>query len=253
MGITPNIQTYRIISEGVPIIPYRAKRGNHKGAIYNGEHCMLKRQKVTMNILKELALIFTSFVTVIFATYFGAATAFRLNVRHDKSKQISKNKASLIKAEFVIDLFSLAHDDLRKFILQSIKTWNEGSGRFFSWEELKQSDLGVWMPTIEMDSLLFLLECGEEGKKTLNGILLVNMENQSVGNILKKRNQNYDVYLDKIADQYPAADHELIDMIGKRLHQQLTQYTDYLINTNLNFLEDIEDVKKKVKVFLKNY
>ena len=101
-----------------------------------------------------LALIFTSninsFITAGVATFFGAASAFCLKVWYDKSKQKLKNKASLIRTEFVIDAISWAHNSVNKHI----EDWQSAGGSVCSsWEKIQRYDFSLWVPNIDVERL----------------------------------------------------------------------------------------------------
>lgn len=190
------------------------------------------------------------FLTSISASFVGAGSAFFLNTFYSRKKKRIENIASLEKTKYIIDVILKFNKQIKDHIDKCKSIPIED---FFEWEKITEYNDLFLSPNVDVQNLLFLLEDEKNGKETLDSILLVDAEKQTVINVLEKRNNMYSSYLDKTEERNYISKNELEKILGIKLMKYLEQWTDHLIEFNQNLLEDGSNALNKIDKFLEQY
>lgn len=181
--------------------------------------------------------------------FFGTGAAFVLKLFQSHASRKEREKASLIKTAYIINIICKFNDQLNTFINQYKHTRED----YFDWEKISEYQHDMFIPHIETDHLTFLLDYWEKGKQTLDAILLVAAEQYDIKVILEKRNQMYGDYLNKTPNRDELTKELLEDILGLRVFHLLKELTEQLIKTNQNLIEDCKIANNKINYFLDSW
>jgi len=187
-----------------------------------------------------------SYFIVAFGAFSGAGAAFFLNTFHSKEEQRLRNIAALEKTKYILGKYSNESKQLSDYI----KKCNDTNNGHFNWEKIGRYKLLFMRLKIDCESILFLLEDTEDGRKTLDSILCVDAERHIIKSSVKERNEAYTLYLDKTENRVLMNKQGLEEIVGKRSIIELDNITKLLIKTNNELTEDCNKAEKNINDFL---
>ncbi|AMP90216.1 hypothetical protein [Legionella pneumophila] len=187
-------------------------------------------------------------LVVMFSSFSGALLAFIFSYILYGIKAESEKKLSVHKAKYLVDKISKFNVQVLKHINKHIDQSLKDSDKL-KWVEIPRYTDFSPLPTIDMVSLMFLVDQNEQ---TLDKILLVDLEYQSILRNLEDRNNLCSLYLGKIQEfeqknlrtlstqgslsPLKLNTEQLISIVGPKLFMEVLSITEYLIR-NVNNLE----------------
>lgn len=177
----------------------------------------------------------------------GAGLVYFLDILYNKRKNKKENMALLERTKYAIEKIYSNTKQIRDHFNKNNKSENED----YEWMSISEYDNSIFLPKIEVNSLMFLLEFKE--KALLDNIFLSHSLNEEVQVVLEKRNIYYKKYIEKIEKYHKnISEDQLKEILGENLILKNKIYTKRLREIVEILLKNLRPCLDKINVFQKS-